>query len=173
MLKNRKAKDYSKKPIKKASALTFAEADVMTENCIGSVCLPLGICPYFVINGVSRIVPMATEEPSVVAACCAATKIIGENGGFTASSSPNIMTGQIALYDDALYGDDVDDGRIMIEKSGKILKTFEKSKTTINKAGTSEKITEKTQKILKKTAGQGKKIVVENKEKMDKKRKKE
>jgi hydroxymethylglutaryl-CoA reductase len=55
-------------------------ADHMIENCIGILPLPLGIGTGFKINGKSYIVPMALEEPSVIAACSAIAKLISEKG---------------------------------------------------------------------------------------------
>jgi hydroxymethylglutaryl-CoA reductase len=52
----------------------------MIENCIGILPLPLGLGLGFKINGRSYIIPMALEEPSVVAACSVMAKLIGEKG---------------------------------------------------------------------------------------------
>ena len=76
--------------------LTPALADYMIENCIGIMPLPLGLGIGFVVNGKSYIVPMAVEEPSVIAACSAIAKIIGEHGGgFKCKSTPPVMIAQI------------------------------------------------------------------------------
>ncbi len=67
-------------------------ADYMIENCIGIMPLPLGLGLGFKINGKSYMIPMAVEEPSVIAACSAIAKIIGEKGsGFICQSTPPIM----------------------------------------------------------------------------------
>ena len=55
-------------------------ADYMIENCIGVMPLPLGLGLGFKINGRNYQVPMAIEEPSVIAACSAIAKIISEKG---------------------------------------------------------------------------------------------
>lgn len=55
-------------------------ADYMIENCIGVLPLPLGLALGFKINGKSYQIPMAVEEPSVIAACSAIGKIISEKG---------------------------------------------------------------------------------------------
>ena len=68
----------------------------MVENCIGKLSLPLGLGLNFVINGKERVIPMATEEPSVIAAASGAAKFIKENSianGFSATSTDQIMTG--------------------------------------------------------------------------------
>ena len=76
--------------------LTPILADHMIENCIGIMPIPLGLGIGFVINGKDYSVPMAVEEPSVIAACSALAKIISEHGsGFICKSTPPIMIGQI------------------------------------------------------------------------------
>ena len=71
-------------------------ADYMIENCIGVMPLPLGLGIGFKVNGKSYLVPMAIEEPSVIAACSAIAKIISEKGsGFICKSTPPVMIGQI------------------------------------------------------------------------------
>ena len=76
--------------------LTSNLADYMIENCIGIMPLPLGLGIGFMVNGKSYNVPMAVEEPSVIAACSAIAKIISTHGGgFKCSSTPPVMIGQI------------------------------------------------------------------------------
>jgi hydroxymethylglutaryl-CoA reductase len=73
-------------------------ADYMIENCIGVLPLPLGLGLGFKINGKDYIIPMAVEEPSVIAACSAIAKIIGEKGsGFVCQSTPPVMISQIQV----------------------------------------------------------------------------
>jgi hydroxymethylglutaryl-CoA reductase len=71
--------------------------DRMVENAVGSFPLPLGVGANFRINGREYLVPMAIEEPSVIAAASNAAKMALEGGGFETSSSPPIMIGQIQL----------------------------------------------------------------------------
>ncbi len=78
--------------------LTPELADHMIENCIGILPLPLGLGTGFLVNGKNYIVPMAVEEPSIIAACSAIAKIIGEHGGgFLCHSTPPVMIGQIQI----------------------------------------------------------------------------
>uniref|UniRef100_A0A6B2KY20 hydroxymethylglutaryl-CoA reductase (NADPH) n=1 Tax=Arcella intermedia TaxID=1963864 RepID=A0A6B2KY20_9EUKA len=70
-------------------------ADVMIENCIGTLSIPLGLGLNFLINGKELVVPMSTEEPSVVAAVSGAAKTISEHGGFSSTYTGNIMVCQI------------------------------------------------------------------------------
>ena len=83
--------------LKQYAAMGFETADRMAENVIGTQQLPLGIATNFCINGEEKIIPMAIEEPSVIAAASKAASIAKETGGFKAESSPPIMIGQIQL----------------------------------------------------------------------------
>lgn len=75
-------------------------ANIMIENCIGVMGVPLGLGLNFVIDGQSLSVPMAVEEPSVVAAASSAAKLVASfGGGFRTATSGNIMTSQIQLVD--------------------------------------------------------------------------
>ncbi len=79
------------------SALPLTIADGMIENVIGRFELPLGVATNFVINGRDYLIPMAVEEPSVVAAASFMAKLVKENGGFSCSSTEPVMRGQIQL----------------------------------------------------------------------------
>lgn len=83
--------------ILKSSGLKLEIADRMIENVVGKFSLPLGIATYFLINRKDYLVPMAIEEPSVVAAASFAAKLARESGGFEASATEPIMIGQIQL----------------------------------------------------------------------------
>jgi hydroxymethylglutaryl-CoA reductase len=74
-----------------------ATADRMSENVIGCVGLPLAVALNFRVNGRDVLVPMAVEEPSVVAAASNAARIVRAHGGFTGAASAPIMTAQIQL----------------------------------------------------------------------------
>ena len=78
-------------------ALEFSDVDRMIENVVGTFDLPLGIAMNFKINGMDYLIPMAIEEPSVVAAASKAAKIAREKGGFWASATDQIMIGQIQV----------------------------------------------------------------------------
>ncbi len=79
--------------------LTAAQADPMIENVVGTFALPLGIALNFVVNGREVLVPMAIEEPSVVAAASYMAKLAREGGGFTAHTTAPEMIGQIQILD--------------------------------------------------------------------------
>lgn len=80
-------------------ALGIEGADHMVENAIGTFEIPLGVATNFRINGRDRIVPMATEEPSVIAAASNGAKAARVGGGFTAWASERLMVGQVQLVD--------------------------------------------------------------------------
>ena len=74
-----------------------ATLDRMIENVIGVMPLPLGIATNFRINGKDYLVPMAIEEPSVVAAASNAAKVARSAGGFHAQSTEPVMIGQVQI----------------------------------------------------------------------------
>ncbi len=77
--------------------LSLEVADRMIENVVGSMQLPLGIATNFLINGRDYLVPMAIEEPSVVAAASKIAKVARIHGGFRARASRPVMRGQIQV----------------------------------------------------------------------------
>ncbi|QDL94013.1 hydroxymethylglutaryl-CoA reductase, degradative (plasmid) [Paroceanicella profunda] len=79
------------------AALPLAAADGMIENVIGTFGMPLGIATNFVVNGREVLVPMAVEEPSVVAAASYMARIARDHGGFLTSSSAPIMRAQVQV----------------------------------------------------------------------------
>lgn len=76
-----------------------ASWDKMVENVVGGVRIPLGVATYFRVNGKDVLVPMAVEEPSVIAAASHAAKIARAGGGFKARADEPVMIGQVALVD--------------------------------------------------------------------------
>ena len=89
--------EEEKETIFSADSLDMEKADHMVENVIGRFSLPMGVGLNFIINGKEVVIPMVSEEPSVIAACTNAAKMARAGGGFTASSSGNIMIGQIQM----------------------------------------------------------------------------
>ncbi len=85
--------------IKNTGGLKMDQADRMLENVIGTVDVPLGIATNFLINKKDYLIPMAIEEPSVVAAASNSAKTARVKGGFETSSTDPVMIGQIQLVD--------------------------------------------------------------------------
>lgn len=81
--------------LQNTGSLPMDVADRMIENVVGAIPIPLGIAVNFLINSKDYLIPMAIEEPSVVAAASYAAKIVRDGGGFHTSSTPPIMIGQI------------------------------------------------------------------------------
>jgi hydroxymethylglutaryl-CoA reductase len=69
--------------------------DHMIENVVGAMTLPLGIATNFKVNGKDYLIPMALEEPSVVAAASNAARMARDLGGFTATDTGPMMIAQI------------------------------------------------------------------------------
>lgn len=74
-------------------------ANHMIENQIGTYQVPLGLGLHFLVDDNEYIVPMATEEPSVIAAASFAAKTIKLAGGFTTEINDRVMIGQVAIKD--------------------------------------------------------------------------
>jgi hydroxymethylglutaryl-CoA reductase len=83
--------------LQNTGSLPLQAADRMIENVVGAFPLPLGIGINFLVNNRDYIIPMAIEEPSVVAAASYAAKMVREGGGFNTSSTHPIMIGQIQV----------------------------------------------------------------------------
>ena len=81
--------------LQNTGSLSLDLANRMIENVVGAIPLPLGIAVNFLINKRDYLIPMAIEEPSVVAAASYAAKMAREGGGFYTSSTPPVMIGQI------------------------------------------------------------------------------
>jgi len=89
--------DEEMKIIKSTGSLKLDQANRMIENVIGTIEIPLGIAVNFLINGRDYLIPMAIEEPSVIAAASNAARMARVKGGFRTSSTEPIMIGQIQL----------------------------------------------------------------------------
>ncbi|WP_054702520.1 hydroxymethylglutaryl-CoA reductase, degradative [Secundilactobacillus odoratitofui] len=80
-----------------------ADAPQLIENTIAAYQLPEGVAVNFVVNGRDYVVPMVTEEPSVIAAASNGAKQLARAGGMTATVSSRLLTGQIVLSDVKVY----------------------------------------------------------------------
>ncbi len=83
--------------------ITLHELDNLSENVIGQLRFPVGIVQNLLVNGKSHFVPLATEEPSVVAAANHGASIFAKNGGVKAKSKRTGIYGQITLEVDAKF----------------------------------------------------------------------
>ena len=87
----------AKERLKNGLSLSESVAGQMVENQIEIYGLPYGIVPEIIVNGKSYIVPMVTEEPSVIAAASYASKLINLAGGTTTIQEKREMIGEIAI----------------------------------------------------------------------------
>ena len=119
-------------------ALPLTVADGMIENVIGRFELPLGIATNFQINGKDYLIPMAVEEPSVVAAASYMAKLARSSGGFEAYSDRPIMRAQIQI----MGIEDLQNAkeRILKHKSELINAANEKDSTLVSLGGGCEDI---------------------------------
>jgi hydroxymethylglutaryl-CoA reductase len=99
-------------------SLSIETANQMIENAVGTFSLPLGLGLNLQINGRDYIVPMAVEEPSVIAAVSFASKIVREGGGFQAEADDPIMIGQVQVTG---YGDSVEAAKALVEHKEQLL----------------------------------------------------
>jgi len=81
--------------LQSTGSLDMDLANRMIENVVGAFPVPLGVAVNFLINKRDYLIPMAIEEPSVVAAASYAAKMVREGGGFITNSTASIMIGQI------------------------------------------------------------------------------
>jgi hydroxymethylglutaryl-CoA reductase len=73
--------------------------DHMIENFVTTIAIPVGIATNLRVDGRDVLVPMATEESSVVAAVGNSARQCYDSGGFTTSMSGSEMIAQIQLLD--------------------------------------------------------------------------
>ena len=119
--------------LKGEGSLPLKIADGMIENAVGRFELPLGIATNFQVNGKDYLIPMAVEEPSVVAAASHMAKLARMNGGFQAVSDRPIMRGQIQVMD--LEDLHASKARILEHKNELISAANEKDKTLVDLGG--------------------------------------
>ena len=101
---DRRSKIVESTPLSQDDAMVFGKgglpltvANGMIENVFGTFELPIGIATNFTINGRDYLIPMAVEEPSVVAAASYMARIARDCGGFQTSSMDPIMRAQIQV----------------------------------------------------------------------------
>ncbi len=85
--------------LKSNGGLSIEAADRMTENVVGSIAYPFSVAVNFRVNGKDYLVPMAGEEPSVVAAASNMARLMRAGEGVVATTTDPIMIGQIQLLE--------------------------------------------------------------------------
>lgn len=72
-------------------------SDLLVESAVGALTLPLGIAQGFLIDGRRYDLPLAVEEPSVIAAAGYAARIVAEGGGFVTEADEPLMESYVYL----------------------------------------------------------------------------
>jgi hydroxymethylglutaryl-CoA reductase len=81
------------------AGLAPSQAEMMIENVVGVFGLPIGVALNFIVNGHEVLVPMAVEEPSIVAGASFMARLARAGGGFTAQATSPEMIGQMQLLE--------------------------------------------------------------------------
>ncbi len=79
--------------------ICVADVDRMSENVVAGTYLPLSVALNFRVNQRDVLVPMAVEEPSVVAAASNAARLVRISGGFVGEAERPVMTAQVQFDD--------------------------------------------------------------------------
>ena len=116
----------------KKGILTSKTKDKISENVIGTFSLPYSIAPNFLINKKDYLIPMVTDEPSVVAAASYGAKMTREGGGIFTKSLGNLMIGQIYITN--IKNFQIAKGKILRAKK-EILRVANKQNPTLIKLG--------------------------------------
>jgi hydroxymethylglutaryl-CoA reductase len=85
--------------LKSSGGLSIEAADRMTENVVGSIAYPFSVAVNFRVNDKDYLVPMAGEEPSVVAAASNMARLMRAGAGVVATTTDPIMIGQIQILE--------------------------------------------------------------------------
>ncbi|MEO8084823.1 MAG: hydroxymethylglutaryl-CoA reductase, degradative [Ardenticatenales bacterium] len=116
------------------AALPLERADAMIENAVGAFGLPLGIATNFQIDGRDVLVPMAVEEPSVVAAASFGALLARAGGGFATDADAPVMIGQIQVLD--LPDGDLESAKVrVIEAHAALLDLAHRQSETLPRLG--------------------------------------
>lgn len=106
------------------NGLKVEQADHMIENVIGLFSLPLGVAHNFIINGREVLIPMALEEPSVIASASFMAKLARPSGGFLAETTTPEMIAQIQVLNldnlNKAKQKILDAKQDLLEKAGKV-----------------------------------------------------
>jgi hydroxymethylglutaryl-CoA reductase len=101
------------------AGLSLDQADKMVENVIGLFQVPLGVATNFIVDKREVLIPMATEEPSVIAAASNGARMARGSGGFFTSSTDPVMRAQIQVTE---IEDPYAAKHVILEHAGEISK---------------------------------------------------
>jgi len=122
-------------------------ADKMIENVIGGMTLPLSVAANFRINGKDYLVPMALEEPSVVAGASNAAKMARVKGGFTVTNTGPVMIGQVQVVN--IKDAEGAKGKLLSRKADILKKANEQDPVLVSLGGGAKDLNVKTLSTLK------------------------
>lgn len=108
-----------------SGGLDMPQADQLIENVVGLYGLPFGIAANFTINERDYLVPMVTEEPSIVAGCSNAAKIARASGGFHAAAQEPVLVGQIQVIFEKIH-DPYDESNKLLETIASLRESHKK-----------------------------------------------
>ncbi len=118
--------------LKDLGSLNQVLGEKLVENYVTNMEIPMGIATNFRVNGRDYLIPMAIEEPSVIAACSNGARIARISGGFKAHATESIMYGQIQLVNLGDVNKAITE--ILLEKEN-ILKMANEMSKTLSKLG--------------------------------------
>jgi hydroxymethylglutaryl-CoA reductase len=81
------------------AGLEVSAAERFVENAVGTFEVPLGVATNFIVNGFELLVPLAIEEPSVIAAASNAARMVREGGGFRGAADPPLTIAQVEILE--------------------------------------------------------------------------
>ncbi|HEV2139423.1 MAG TPA: hydroxymethylglutaryl-CoA reductase, degradative [Nitrososphaerales archaeon] len=139
--------DEEAKTLASTGGLPADVADRMIENVIGGITMPLGIATNFRINGKEYLVPMALEEPSVVAAASNAAKIARIKGGFTVTNTGPVMIGQVQVVN--VLSPEEAKAKVQARKSDILKKANDQDPMLVSLGGGAKDLSVKTLSTLK------------------------
>ena len=122
-------------------------ADKMIENVIGGMTLPLSVAANFRINGKDYLVPMALEEPSVVAGASNAAKMARVKGGFTVTNTGPVMIGQVQVVN--IKDGEVAKAKLLSRKADILKKANEQDPVLVSLGGGAKDLNVKTLSTIK------------------------
>jgi len=135
------------KVIASTGGLPSEVADKMIENVIGGMTLPLSVAANFRINGKDYLVPMALEEPSVVAGASNAAKMARVKGGFTVTNTGPVMIGQVQVVD--IKDAERAKGKLLSRKEEILKKANEQDPVLVSLGGGAKDLNVKTLSTIK------------------------
>jgi len=135
------------KSLGNTGGLPIETAERMIENVVGGITIPLGIAANFLINGKDYLVPMALEEPSVVAAASNAAKMARVRGGFKVTNTGPIMIGQIQVV--GVKDPNVAKTRLLSRKEAILAKANEQDPLLVSLGGGAKDLNDKVVSSIK------------------------